>query len=263
MRYGIVTLSAPGMTSTKAPQSQPRPAQKTVLLHRFEEVDRTSRFKTASGARPAQKRQHGRNEHLITANQKTHEQEHQGARIEARSARRNHSSFSAEYEACTAAGRAITTNQKPSRNLPCWVRTMSRSRRRTRFRTTAPPILFEVTKPTRNNPCSCAARTPKTMARPRWAVPSDLTRANSTGRTKRFAFEKDKPGEAGVGIHATIPQPRQSRHPRPALVCPFSSTTGLGSTTPVQQKSSRRNAAGRLRLKPEKKATGSDSKSSS
>ena len=129
---------------------------------------------------------------------------------------------------------------------------MSRSRRRTRFRTTAPPILFEVTKPTRNNPCSCAARTPKTMARPRWAVPSDLTRANSTGRTKRFAFEKDKPGEAGVGIHATIPQPRQSRHPRPALVCPFSSTTGLGSTTPVQQKSSRRNAAGRLRLKPER-----------
>jgi hypothetical protein len=32
---------------------------------------------------------------LITTNEKTHEEKHQGAKIEARSARRNHSSFRA------------------------------------------------------------------------------------------------------------------------------------------------------------------------
>jgi hypothetical protein len=93
--HGIVTLPAPGMTAAKTAQSQPRSAKKTVLLERFKEVDRTRRLETASGARSTKKRQHRRTEHLITANQKTHEQEHQGARIEARSARRNHSSFSA------------------------------------------------------------------------------------------------------------------------------------------------------------------------
>src|SRR6266404_3016420 len=94
-RHRIVTLSAPGMTTTKTAQSQPRSAKKTVPLERFKEVDRTGRLETASGARSTKERQHGRNEQLITTNQKTHEQEHQGARIEARSARRNHSSFSA------------------------------------------------------------------------------------------------------------------------------------------------------------------------
>jgi hypothetical protein len=95
MRHGIVTLSAPGMTATETAQSQPRSAKKTVTLDRFEKVDRTRRLETASGARSTKKRQQRRNEQLITANQKTHEQEHQGARIEARSARRNHSSFNA------------------------------------------------------------------------------------------------------------------------------------------------------------------------
>ena len=94
-RHGIVTLSAPGMTAAKTAQSQPCSAKKTVPLECFEKISRTCRLKAASGARSTQKRQHGRNEQLITANQKTHEQDHQGARIEARSARRNHSSFRA------------------------------------------------------------------------------------------------------------------------------------------------------------------------
>src|SRR5438477_4538937 len=81
-RHGIRTLSAPGMTATKTAQSQPCSAKKTVSLERFQEVDRTGRLETASGVRSAKKRQNRRNEQLITANQKTHEQEHQGARIE-------------------------------------------------------------------------------------------------------------------------------------------------------------------------------------
>ena len=95
MRHGIVTLSAPGMTAAKTSQSQPGPAKETVPLDRFKEVGGACRFEAAAGARSTQKGQDWRNEQLIAANQKTHEKEHQGARIEARSARRNHSSFSA------------------------------------------------------------------------------------------------------------------------------------------------------------------------
>jgi hypothetical protein len=199
MRHRIVTFSAPGMATAKTAHSQPCAAKKSVSFERFEKVSRTGRLKAASGARSTQKRQHGRNEQLVTANQKTHEQEHQGARIEARSARCNHSSFKARYVARAAAGRATTTNQKPSRNRPCCVRTTSRSRRRTRFRTTAPPSLFEVTKPARNDFSSGMTRTPKISVRPRCAIPSDFTRPNSTGRTRRFVFENDKPGDFGAG----------------------------------------------------------------
>lgn len=219
MRHRIVTLAAPGVTATKPAQSQPRSTKKTVPFEGFEKIGRTGRLETASGARSTQKRQDRRNEQLITANQKTHEQDHQGARIEARSARRNHSSFSAPYEARAAAGRAITTNQKPLRSLPCWVRTISRSRRRTRFRTTAPPIRFEVTKPTRNNFSSSLASTPKTSVRPRCAVPSDLTRANSTVRTRRLAFGNNKSGEDGVGGMTRTPY-----HRRPRAGAPLAST---------------------------------------
>ena len=95
VRHRIVTLAAPGVTAAKPAQSQPRSAKKTMFLKRLEKISRTGRLEAAARARSTQKGQHRRNEQLITANQKTHEQEHQGARIEARSARRNHSSFSA------------------------------------------------------------------------------------------------------------------------------------------------------------------------
>src|SRR5438270_462512 len=47
----------------------------------------------------------------------TREEKHQGARIEARSARRNHSSLSSELVARAAAGCATSTSQNPRRNL--------------------------------------------------------------------------------------------------------------------------------------------------
>jgi hypothetical protein len=205
MRHGVVTLPAPGVTAAKPSQSQHRSAKETVSLDRFQKIGRTRRLETAAGARTAEKRQQRRNQQLITAKEKAHQQEHQGARIEARSARRNHSSFSARYDARAAAGRAMTTNQKPSRNLPFWVRIISRSRRRRRFRTTALPILFEVTKPARNNFSSSLASTPRTSVRPRCAMPSDLTRANSTGRIRRLAFGNEKSGERAERIMAPRP----------------------------------------------------------
>ena len=128
---------------------------------------------------------------MITTNQKAQEQTHQGARIEARSARRNHSSFSSREVARAAPGRAITTNQSPSRNLARCARTISRSRRRVRLRMTAFPIRFDVTNPARNS-FSPVASVPRIKNAPRCAEPSFFTRANSAGWTSRFRLGKDR-----------------------------------------------------------------------
>lgn len=95
-RHGIVTLPAPGMTTAYAPQAQRSPPKKTVGLERFQKVVRTAGLKPAAGTWSAEKGEHRRNGQLITTDEKTHEEKHQGAKIEARSARRNHSSFSTE-----------------------------------------------------------------------------------------------------------------------------------------------------------------------
>jgi len=74
--------------------------------------------------------------------------------------------------------------------LACSSRTISRNRRRNRFRMTAPPIRFEVMKPIRNGFSSLVGRTPRVSIRPRWVVPSERTRANSVGRANRIALGK-------------------------------------------------------------------------
>src|SRR5437773_11018106 len=93
-RNRIGSSPAPRMTTAQPAQAQPRSAQDSVRLQGLEKINRTRRFKAATGARPAQEREHRRDQQLVAANKKTREKKHQGARIEARSARRNHSSFS-------------------------------------------------------------------------------------------------------------------------------------------------------------------------
>lgn len=102
---------APGMATAQSAQTQPCSAKDAVGLERLQKVSRAGRFKTASRPRSAQKRKDRGNKNLITSNKNAREKEHQGARIEARSARRNHSSFSCAKVARAAAGLATTTNQ--------------------------------------------------------------------------------------------------------------------------------------------------------
>ena len=187
------------MTAAKPAQTQPRSTEKTVPLERFHEVSRTRRFEPASRARSTEKGQDRRDEQLITANQKTHEQNHQGARIEARSARRNHSSFSAAYEA-RAAGR--TGDDHEPKTLP------------------QPPLLRpnDVPQPpahaipdhgpanplrgdqTHLNECwsVSGASTPRISDRPRCAVPSVLTRANCEGPDEAPGLRERAIGRNGV-----------------------------------------------------------------
>ena len=181
----IVPASTPRMATAQPTNPQPRSAENSVCLQRFEKVSRTRRLKAAARARPAEKGEYRRNQDLVAANKQTREKEHQGARIEARSARRNHSSFSCACVALAAYGRATTTSQRPARNRGCAVRTMSRSLRRTRLRTTALPMCFGVTKPARNDSSSFKLSAPRTRNRPRSAVPCPFTRANSDGSVRR------------------------------------------------------------------------------
>ena len=93
-RNRIVPTPAPRMTTAQAADPEPGPTQNPVRLECLEKISRTGRLKAATRGWPGEKREHRREKELIAANKKTREEEHQGAKIEARSARRNHSSLS-------------------------------------------------------------------------------------------------------------------------------------------------------------------------
>jgi hypothetical protein len=62
-----------------------------MRLHRFQKISRTGRSKSAAAVGTAKQTKQRRKRALIEANDKTNQSEHQ-SRIEARLARRNHSS---------------------------------------------------------------------------------------------------------------------------------------------------------------------------
>ena len=93
-RHGIKASPTPGMATAQPADTEPCSAEDAMRLERRKKVSRTGWLKPATRPGPAQKSEHRRDEELITSNKKTREKEHQGARIEARSARRNQSSFS-------------------------------------------------------------------------------------------------------------------------------------------------------------------------
>ena len=111
-----------------------------------------------------------------------------GWRIPQRSASRNHSWRKSVKAAFAAAGRATTTIQKPDFQVGRESRRTSRSRRRTRFRTTAPPIRRVVMSPALVE--SRFLRTPKVIYRPPRERPSVFTRRNSELRVSRTDFGK-------------------------------------------------------------------------
>src|SRR6266480_630308 len=94
-RHWVVAGSAPRLTARQAFQSQPASAGKAVYLDRFQKICRTGRFKSTAGAGPAEQGKQGRECAFVKPNKKSNQEKHQGARIEARFTRRNHSSSSA------------------------------------------------------------------------------------------------------------------------------------------------------------------------
>ena len=66
-----------------------------MRLDRLHEILGTGRLETAAGGRSAQPGQQRRDRAFVQAKHHSKQKEHQGVRIEARFARRNHSSSSA------------------------------------------------------------------------------------------------------------------------------------------------------------------------
>ena len=106
----------------------------------------------------------------------------------------------------------MTTNQHPSRNS-CWCRrTISRKRRRTKLRTTAPPSRRDVMKPARHGPQFFTSAVVSIRRSPRLVTPPRFTRSYSDRCVKRRVFGKEnEPGGDISGGNFPIPDGRTSR----------------------------------------------------
>src|SRR3954463_2487708 len=89
-RDRIVSATTPRVAAAQSPKAELQSAQSAVRFKRLQKIGGTGRGEATAVARSGQEREHRRDQDLVTANNKTREKEHQGARIEARSARRNH-----------------------------------------------------------------------------------------------------------------------------------------------------------------------------
>ena len=171
-----------------------------MSLYRFQKIRRTSRLKSTAGTGAANQGKERRERALINANEKAKQSDHQSAKIEARFARRNHSSSSAWLLASAASRLAMSTIQKSCRRSYWCVRTISRRRRRTRLRKTALPTCRLVINPTREAPEFWTARTLITMNLPRSARPSRFTRLKSAVRVRRRVLGKENARAPGMSI---------------------------------------------------------------
>src|SRR4029077_16071199 len=93
-RHRVVPTSTPWLAASEALQSQPASMPNAMRLHCFQKISRRRRGKWAAAVRTAKQTKQRRKRALIEANNKTNQPEHQ-SRIEARLARRNHSSSNA------------------------------------------------------------------------------------------------------------------------------------------------------------------------
>ncbi len=148
-----------------------------MFLHCFGEVFGASRFKATARAGAGNRVDEGRNDELVGPQESADEPPHRTT--PARRASCCHSSRREANVAFAERGFATTTIQTPAGNTARESRTISRSLRRTRLRTTAPPTFFEVTKPMRAGFSSTPFNTPRSIIFPCCAAPSVLTRRNS------------------------------------------------------------------------------------
>jgi hypothetical protein len=157
-------MSAPWLAAREPLEAQPRSPHHAVDLAGREIITGAARFKAAARSRAAKPQEKRRHDPLMKANERAdypHEE-----KSEPRLARTCHSSFKAWKLARAAACRAINTSHAPSHIPPSDARTISRKRRLTRFRSTAPPTRREVMNPIRVAESGEDLRTLKTNSLP-------------------------------------------------------------------------------------------------
>jgi hypothetical protein len=152
-RHRVQTVTAPGVTPPQSFDSQPASAQCPVRFNGLEKVMRATRLEPAPRRGSAEQRKHRGDEQLISADTKTNQRFHvEDLSTPARVASVRHSSWICENVASTALCRAMRTSQQPVPSNGRSTRTISRKRRRTRFRATAVPTRREVMIPIRAEP---------------------------------------------------------------------------------------------------------------
>ncbi len=172
-RHGIHPLPAPRLAPPETAQAEQATAPRSVSLHGLKKITRARRLKAASASRAGKERQHRRDEQLIAANGKLNDALHKSGRITlARRTRRNHSSRNSENATPTARCRATITTHVPGKIRAISARTISRRRRRTRFRSTAAPTRREVMMPTFTEPAAALGRTLSNINFPCIVMPS-------------------------------------------------------------------------------------------
>lgn len=134
-----------------------------MFLDCASEIFGARRFKATAGSRCERMKQR-RNEKFVAAEQFADGPSH--ATTPARFARADHSSRNAEVPAEAERGLAMTTIHVPSSSEGRASRTISRNRRRTLLRSTAPPTFFEVMNPMRAGLASTFFKTPSSISFP-------------------------------------------------------------------------------------------------
>ena len=168
--------------------AKPAPFEGSVNLGGLEKVLGASRLVSASRPRTGNERQHGGDKELICANE---EPDH-ALKMPARWLARNQSWESCSKEAETARRRAITTRCRPGFNSGRDFRANSLSRRRTRLRSTAHPILREVISPICAGEEFPVSSEPRTKYLPWLVLPSALILWNSEARFRRADLGKQR-----------------------------------------------------------------------
>src|SRR4051794_28919628 len=114
-RHWIVPGATPWMAASQSFHCEPQSLEQPVRLDGLDTIMRTRRLKSASTGWTAEPAKHRRDGDLIGTNDEPKEPKHQGARIEARVARRNHSSSSCAWLVRPARAERMTTSQSPER----------------------------------------------------------------------------------------------------------------------------------------------------
>jgi hypothetical protein len=206
VRHGIVPLTSPRLAAENAANAEPRASKNAVSFHGLKKVLRTGRSEAAARTWAANEMNDGRDETLITTNEKTDDQLH-GAEAAGfksspiRRARRVQSSINSENSASGDRQRAMVTNFIPGTICARFSRMISRICRRRRLRATALPSFFPVIRPKRKSAMASSRRRASTKYRPDRLRPCALITAKS-----RDSFKRRREGRRMSGVNAVIPR---------------------------------------------------------
>ena len=167
----------------------------------LDKIFRAGRLVAASTSRTTHCLDCRRKNELVNPDYKNEQRSHaRGGKIERRRARSNHSPLNSSNEAEALAGLAIATINAPAGKSGLEARISSRNRRRTLFRTTAPPTRREVMIPALAAAPLSKSKRASLNSRP-WATrPFSRTMTNSLPSRRRASFGNPNLLSSGLGV---------------------------------------------------------------